>query len=144
VQLIAAFQIIKLRLTTIAIRASWRGAVQMTPGWKLATLIPGTRTPTSKDRGLPPFVGSLLSQLDARYAGDGAAQPSSRVGDSLTARERDVLAMISQGLSNKRIARGLEISPETVKSHVKHIFLKLEVSTRTEAVLRALSLELAG
>jgi ATP/maltotriose-dependent transcriptional regulator MalT len=54
--------------------------------------------------------------------------------DPLTARERDVLAMISQGLSNKRIARALEISTETVKSHVKHIFLKLEVSTRTEAV----------
>jgi LuxR family maltose regulon positive regulatory protein len=109
----------------------------MTPDWKLATLIPGTGTPTSKDRELPPFVGSLLSQLDARYAGDGAAQPSSRVSDPLTARERDVLEMISQGLSNKRIARVLEISPETVKSHVKHVFLKLAVGTRAEAVSRA-------
>jgi LuxR family maltose regulon positive regulatory protein len=50
--------------------------------------------------------------------------------------------MISQGSSNKHIARVLEISPETVKSHVKHIFLKLAVSTRTEAVFRALSLGL--
>jgi hypothetical protein len=57
----------------------------MTPGWRLATLISGTRTPTSKDRELPPFVGSLLSQWDARYAGDGATQPSSRVRDPLTA-----------------------------------------------------------
>jgi LuxR family maltose regulon positive regulatory protein len=113
----------------------------MTPGWKLTTLISGTGTPTSKDRELPTFVESLLSQWDARYAGHGAAQPSSRVSDPLTARERDVLAMISQGLSNKRVARTLEISPETVKSHVKHIFLKLEVTTRTEAVVRALSLE---
>jgi DNA-binding CsgD family transcriptional regulator len=113
----------------------------MTPGWKLASLISGTGTPTLKDRGLPPFVGSLLSQRDARYAGDGAAQPSNRVSP-LTAREHDVLAMISQGCSNKRIARTLEISPETVKSHVKHIFLKLEVGTRTEAVFRAVSLEL--
>jgi DNA-binding NarL/FixJ family response regulator len=103
-------------------------------------LISGTGTPTSKDRGLPPFVGSLLSQRDARYAGGVAAQPSSPVSDPLTARERDVLAMISQGLSNKRVARALEISPETVKSHVKHIFLKLEISNRTEAVFRALSL----
>jgi DNA-binding NarL/FixJ family response regulator len=109
---------------------------------ELATLISGTGTPTSKDPELPPFVGSLLSQWDARYAGDGAAQPSSRVTDPLTARERDVLAMISQGCSNKRIARTLEISPETVKSHVKHIFLKLEVGTRIEAVFRAVSLEL--
>ena len=66
----------------------------------------------------------------------------SRVNDPLTARERDVLAMISQGLSNKRIARALVISPETVKSHVKHIFLKLAVGTRTEAVFRAVSHEL--
>jgi LuxR family maltose regulon positive regulatory protein len=114
----------------------------MRPGLNLATLISGTGTPRSKDRELPPFVGSLFSGWDARYVGDGAAQPSSRVSDPLTARERDVLAMISHGLSNKRVARALGISPETVKSHVKHIFLKLEVSTRTEAVFRALSLEL--
>ncbi len=103
----------------------------------MPTLISGTGTPASKDRELPPFVGSLLSQWDARYAGDGAVQPGSRVSDPLTARERDVLAKISQGLSNKRIARALAISPETVKSHVKHIFLKLEVGTRAEAVSRA-------
>jgi LuxR family maltose regulon positive regulatory protein len=109
----------------------------MTPGLNLATLISGTGTPTSKDREFPPFVGSLFSGWDAHYAGDGAGQPSSGVSDPLTARERDVLAMISQGLSNKRVARALGISPETVKSHVKHIFLKLEVRTRAEAVSRA-------
>ncbi len=113
----------------------------MTPDWKVSALISGTGTPTSKGRELPPFVGSLLSQWDARY-GDGATQPSSRVSDLLTARERDVLAMISQGCTNKSIARTLEISPETVKTHAKHIFLKLEVGTRTEAVFRAVSLEL--
>jgi LuxR family maltose regulon positive regulatory protein len=110
----------------------------MRPGWKFTTLILGTGTPKTRD----PFVGSLLSQWDARYAGDGAAQPSNRGSDPLTVRERDVLAMISQGCSNKRIARNLEISPETVKSHIKHIFLKLEVGTRTEAVFRAVSLKL--
>jgi predicted ArsR family transcriptional regulator len=47
--------------------------------------------------------------------------------------------MISHGSSNKRIARTLEISPETVKSHLKRIFLKLAVSTRTEAVFQAVS-----
>ena len=115
----------------------------MTPDSKLATFISGTGTPSSKTRELPPFVGSLLSQWNARHAGAGAARPSWRASDPLTPRERDVLAMISQGLSNKLIARSLEISPETVKSHIKHIFLKLEVSTRTEAVFRALSPELS-
>jgi LuxR family maltose regulon positive regulatory protein len=100
-------------------------------------LISGTGTPSSKDREHPSFVESLLSQWDARHAGDGAAQPSNRGSDPLTTRERDVLAMISQGCSNKQTARTLEISPETVKSHVKHIFLKLAVSTRAEAVSQA-------
>jgi LuxR family maltose regulon positive regulatory protein len=77
-----------------------------------------------------------------RSAGNGAPQPDSSVGDAITARERDVLSMIGQGHSNKHIARSLEISPETVKSHVKHIFSKLDVATRSEAVSRALSLGL--
>ena len=62
--------------------------------------------------------------------------------DAITARERDVLTRIGQGYSNKRIARTLEISPETVKSHVKHIFSKLDVAARSEAVSRAVSLGL--
>jgi LuxR family maltose regulon positive regulatory protein len=98
--------------------------------------------PMSTDRDVLPFVGSLLSRWDARYTGSPAEQPSRRVSATLTARERDVLAMISQGFANKRIARTLEISPETVKSHVKRIFSKLAVSARTEAVFRAGSLGL--
>ena len=72
---------------------------------------------------------------------DGARQ-SGMDSDVITARERDVLSRIGQGHSNKRIARSLEISPETVKSHVKHIFSKLDVATRSEAVCRAASLGL--
>jgi DNA-binding NarL/FixJ family response regulator len=106
----------------------------MSSAQKLVTMIPGTEEPGLKGREVPSFVGTVLSRWDDRDA-----QPRSSV-DTLTAREREVLAMISQGTSNKHIARVLEISPETVKSHVKHIFLKLAVSTRTEAVFRALSL----
>jgi LuxR family maltose regulon positive regulatory protein len=114
----------------------------MSPASNLSALIPRTEALGSKDREVPSFVTSLLSRWDARAAGDHSAQLSSRGSDRLTARERDVLAMISQGCSNKRIARILEISPETVKTHVKRIFLKLAVGTRTEAVFRAVSLEL--
>jgi DNA-binding CsgD family transcriptional regulator len=109
---------------------------------KLAALTLETEVLGSKEREVPFFAESSLPRWDARPADDPSAQLSGR--DRLTARERDVLAMISQGLSNKRVARALEISPETVKSHVKHIFLKLAVGTRAEAVSRALSLELAG
>jgi LuxR family maltose regulon positive regulatory protein len=110
----------------------------MSPASKLVALIPRTEAPESKNREGPPFAASLLSRWHTRSSGDHSAQLSGR----LTARERGVLALISQGCSNKRIARTLEISPETVKSHVKHIFLKLAVSTRIEAVFRAVSLEL--
>ena len=98
--------------------------------------------PTSTDRDVLPFIGSLLSRWDARNAGSPPKRPSGRVSDTLTARERDVLAMIRQGSANKRIAQILDISPETVKSHVRRIFSKLAVSTRTEAVFRAGSLGL--
>jgi LuxR family maltose regulon positive regulatory protein len=70
------------------------------------------------------------------YAEDRPALPHG-VNETLTPRERDILVMISKGLSNKHIARTLKISPETVKSHVKNIFLKLAVGTRAAAVSRA-------
>jgi ATP/maltotriose-dependent transcriptional regulator MalT len=114
----------------------------MSPTPKLATLISETETSGSKDREVPPFVKGLHWRWDASFASDHSAQPSNRVRDALTARERDILALISQGSSNKLIARTLAISPETVKSHVKRIFSKLAVGTRTEAVFRAVSLEL--
>ncbi len=95
----------------------------------------------STHRDMLPFVGSLLSRRDAHRAQAHSAQPS-RISDALTGREREVLRMISEGFPNKRIARALAISPETVKSHAKRIFLKLAVGTRAEAVSRANSLGL--
>jgi LuxR family maltose regulon positive regulatory protein len=100
---------------------------------KRATLMPGTGEPGSNEVSL---------SWEAWFRGGMTAMRSPAGVDTLTAREREVLAMISQGSSNKHIARALEIAPETVKSHVKRIFLKLAVSTRTEAVFRALPLRL--
>ncbi|MCG8351237.1 MAG: response regulator transcription factor [Chloroflexales bacterium] len=54
--------------------------------------------------------------------------------EALTAREREVLDLISQGLSNKLIANRLQISEHTVKFHVSSIFTKLGATSRTEAV----------
>jgi two-component system nitrate/nitrite response regulator NarL len=84
----------------------------------------------------------LLSRRDASYGRGRPTHLGSRRSDTLTARQRDILVMISRGLSNKRIARALNISPETVKTHVNRIFLKLAVSTRAEAAFRAVSLGL--
>ena len=54
----------------------------------------------------------------------------------LSPRERAILELIARGRSNKEIARELGITPETVKSHVKNIFVKLEVDKRAKAVAR--------
>lgn len=53
---------------------------------------------------------------------------------ALTPREIEVLGMLAEGLGNKTIAQGLNISEHTVKFHVSSIFTKLNVSSRTEAV----------
>ena len=54
----------------------------------------------------------------------------------LSAREEEVLILLSKGYANKEIADKLSISPETVGSHLKHIYEKLHVRSRTEAVAR--------
>jgi len=56
----------------------------------------------------------------------------------LTAREREILQLLAEGLSNGDVATKLYISQETVKSHVRHILAKLEADTRTQAVAIAL------
>ena len=58
--------------------------------------------------------------------------------DLLTAREREILQLLANGLSNADAAEKLFISQETVKSHVRHILTKLEADTRTHAVAIAL------
>ena len=59
-------------------------------------------------------------------------------GDSLTQREREILQLLADGMSNADVAARLFISQETVKSHVRHILVKLEADTRTQAVAIAL------
>jgi DNA-binding NarL/FixJ family response regulator len=58
--------------------------------------------------------------------------------DMLTAREREILQLLADGMSNADVAERLFISQETVKSHVRHILSKLEADTRTQAVAIAL------
>jgi DNA-binding NarL/FixJ family response regulator len=58
--------------------------------------------------------------------------------DMLTTREREILQLLADGMSNADVAKQLFISQETVKSHVRHILTKLEADTRTHAVAIAL------
>jgi DNA-binding CsgD family transcriptional regulator len=64
-------------------------------------------------------------------------QPDRRALDQLTAREREVLALVAGGCANKEIARRLSISERTARTHVSNILRKLVLSSRTQAALVA-------
>ena len=66
------------------------------------------------------------------------AVPDGRLVEELTARERDVLGLVAEGRPNREIALRLGISEHTVKFHLASLFGKLQASTRTQAVRRAL------
>jgi LuxR family maltose regulon positive regulatory protein len=85
---------------------------------------------------LRPYLGSILADRARQRARSLPTRPS-RVTESLSPREHSVLRSMSCGLSNKRIAQELQIAPETVKSHVKGIFIKLAVQSRAHAVSTA-------
>jgi NarL family two-component system response regulator LiaR len=79
---------------------------------------------------LDPVVAARLVET---LAADGGEQPL----DRLTPREREVLVLIGRGFPNKRIARELEVSEKTVKTHVGHVLAKLGVHDRTQAAVFA-------
>jgi len=65
---------------------------------------------------------------------EAAVQASGKAPAALTRRERKILELVSQGLSNRDMAESLSISRLTVECHTKNIYRKLAVSSRTEAV----------
>jgi NarL family two-component system response regulator LiaR len=77
---------------------------------------------------------AVTARLMRELAGD---QPDAEPDGGLTAREREVLALMVRGLPNKLIARELGIAEKTVKAHVSSILAKLGVSDRTQAALLA-------
>ncbi|MBI4786919.1 MAG: response regulator [Chloroflexi bacterium] len=81
----------------------------------------------------------LQSLREARTA----ARPSREL-DVLTEREREVLELLAKGMTNKEIAEQLVITPNTVKRHLKAIFEKLEIHTRSAAAAKAISAGVSG
>jgi DNA-binding NarL/FixJ family response regulator len=78
------------------------------------------------------FCAEVLEFMDVKEAG--GEDPAF---ESLTAREREVLALITEGLGNAEIAARLSISEKTVRNHVSNIFDKLGVWTRAQAMVFA-------
>ena len=108
-------------------------------GAHAAELLLSLHDATPQDSRLPPELRPYIGSILADRAQQRARLPTraSRVTESLSPREHSVLRSMSCGLSNKRIAQELQIAPETVKSHVKGIFIKLAVQTRAHAVSTA-------
>jgi LuxR family maltose regulon positive regulatory protein len=84
------------------------------------------------------FLQRLLNRSTSAQGDDAAAVRKA----GLTDRERSIVEFIATGQSNKQIARTLGVTPETVKTHLKRIFVKLSAETRAQAVVRAQSLGL--
>ena len=85
---------------------------------------------------VPPAVDIILVARPAQDAPTvvRSAERDTVVGTVLTNREREILALLADGLGNKQIAARLGISTNTVKTHLELLFEKLEVSSRAEAV----------
>jgi DNA-binding NarL/FixJ family response regulator len=87
-------------------------------------------------------VGAGRMYVDPVLAGTLAASSLGSGLPQLTQRERDVLRLLADGLSNEEIGKQLFISPETVRTHVRKAMEKLDADTRTQAVARALRFRL--
>ncbi len=88
-------------------------------------------------------VGQELGPPSVRRPGaTTVAGPVEDGGGTLTAKEMEVLALLAQGHSNKQIARALYVSDATVKTHLQHIYGKLDVQSRFGALSRASELGL--
>lgn len=88
--------------------------------------------------GEPVLHPAVMKKLMARFAGQPAG---SSIGTSevelLSEREREVLTLAARGLTNATIGDKLNLSPRTIQTHMRNIFAKLSVSSRTEAVVSA-------
>jgi LuxR family maltose regulon positive regulatory protein len=108
----------------------------------ISNLLLTTRESGNVQADLVPYVSRLEAGL--QRAGQDRLAPNSGapILTTLSRRETGILKLIAKGLSNKEVARSLDIGPETVKSHLKSVFNKLGVERRAQAVSRAQTLGL--
>jgi DNA-binding NarL/FixJ family response regulator len=90
-------------------------------------------------------LGEGNSYVDPRVAASLLRRrgPSSRSTNELSPREREIIRLIAQGLSNRDIGRRLVLSEKTIKNHVSHIFAKIHCTARSQAAVHAIRIGLA-
>ena len=82
------------------------------------------------------FGPEIARRLMSFFSAPKPASPEEAFPE-LTAREREILDFIAQGHTNAKIAQRLYLSPKTVGNHISHIFTKLQVADRAQAIIRA-------
>lgn len=98
-------------------------------------LVAGIRAVEAGESMLHPAIArKVINRFSQRVEEDGKGETV----EELTEREVEVLQLAGRGITNKEIADRLSISHRTVQAHLSHIFSKLEVGSRTEAVVLAL------
>lgn len=92
------------------------------------------------------MMGKLVASLRQPNAPASNPADPANLAERLSPREREIVQLIAKGLSNKLIARALDIAETTVKIHVQHVFKKLELSSRLQVALfaAAAGLQAAG
>lgn len=95
-----------------------------------------TRAVRAVARGEAIFGPAIASKVLGYFANTRSTQLAP-VFPQLTDREREVLELIAQGLSNQQITRQLVVSPKTTRNHISNIFAKLQFADRSQAIVRA-------
>ena len=108
----------------------------------IAGVLPGRASDAQVAAAVQALAEGLTVRTPALREPSGFASPEPGRRPLLTPREVEVLSCVGDGLSNKAIARRLNISAHTVKYHLEAIYAKLDVSSRAEAVTRGLRLGL--
>ena len=105
--------------------------------WEPRSVNAGATMFLSKNSTSTQIQQKLKALLDNGFEVKPAASPSEEPEFRLTSRQREVLTLVAQGLPNKVIADYLDISEQTVKIHINHLFRELRVFNRTQTVLKA-------
>jgi len=115
-------------------------AIRLRAGERLGALVPHAEFVELAGDAHPPWFGDVddLARAIAPFLGTSApAAPEPTTTEELTARERDVLRLVAEGMSDADIARELVLSPHTVHRHVANIFRKLDLHSRAAAAAYA-------
>jgi DNA-binding NarL/FixJ family response regulator len=95
-----------------------------------------------RDRRLEALVGRFLLEQEREGEADRRLRDAAFVAEQLTGREREILRLLTAGLTNRQIAARLHMSPGTVRNYLGRLFPKLDVADRTQAAVRAVELNL--